>query len=208
GIADQQDSPKEIHAQERAAHHAAAFAFEMLAKLGLGGAAKLDAELSASSEATAPDTTSNLEIFYAYAREDFRYVQQLQSHLAAWRRQNDITEWDESKIMPGQVWREEIEQHLNAARVILVCISPDFLASERSSSLSWQSVLERRRAGEAVIIPILLRPAEWQNTAFRISQMLPRNGRAISTYRSPDQAFAEIAQEIMRVVERMRGGEA
>ncbi|HLG64174.1 MAG TPA: TIR domain-containing protein [Ktedonosporobacter sp.] len=208
GIADQQDSPKEIHVQERAAHHAAAFAFEMLAKLGLSGAAKLDAELSASSAMATPDMTGKFEIFCASAREDRALVQQLQSHLAVLTRQGNITAWDESKIMPGQDWKKEIEKHLNTARVILVCISPDFFATEQFSSLSWQSVLERQRAGEVVIIPIVLRPAEWQNTAFRIFQMLPRNGRAVSLHRSTDQACAEVAQEITRVVERLRAGEA
>src|SRR5581483_12011639 len=129
GLIDKDRQPRSF----LAAHHASAFAFELLAKL--------NPEDFAPKDEPEPDA-GPFEIFYAYAREDTALVRQLQKHIALLKRQNDITEWDESKILPGQDWRREIEQHLNAARVILVCISPDFLASERSSSLSWQSMLE------------------------------------------------------------------
>ncbi len=192
-----------------AAHHAAAFAFELLAKLGVDGAAKLDAELSASSAMAETDATGNFEIFYAYAHEDRALVRQLQKHLTVLTRQDDnITEWDESKIMPDQNWRDEIKRHLDTARVILVCISPDFLASERFSSLSWEYVLKRYEAGEAVIIPILLRPADWRDSPFYRFQALPRNGRAVSSHASEDQALAKVAQEIIKVVEKMRASSA
>src|SRR5437660_1167332 len=211
GISDLIDNQSKMDKQQYqriAANRASAFAFEVLANLEVEGGAKLDAELSTSSTTTAPDTTGNFEIFYAYAREDAALVQRLQSHLAVLIRQGDNTAWDESKIMPGQEWEREIERHLNTARVILVFISANLLASEWFSSLPWQHMLERQRAGEVTIIPIVLRPTYWENTPFSQLRSLPYNGKPVSSYRSTDRAFVEIAQEVMKVVERLRASSA
>jgi hypothetical protein len=55
------------------------------------------------------------------------------------------------------------DKHLQDASIILLLVSPDFLASDYCYSMEMQWALERHHTGESHVIPILLRPTDWQS---------------------------------------------
>src|SRR5437763_7317570 len=142
------------------------------------------------------DTASAVTIFYAYAHEDERYRGQLEKHLSLLRQQGIISEWHDRKVMPGMDWARATDDHLQNASIILLLISPDFLASDYCYSVEMQRALERHKTGNTITIPILLRAVDWKDAPFAHLQCLPRNGRPIRTWRDRDVAFSEIAREI------------
>lgn len=71
-----------------------------------------------------------LTLFYSYAHEDEVLREQLEKHLRMLRRQELISEWHDRQIVAGTEWKKEIDEHLNTASIILLLISPDFLASD------------------------------------------------------------------------------
>jgi hypothetical protein len=71
-----------------------------------------------------------IEIFFSYARKDERLMSELEKHLHIMQRQGLITGWHDNKISPGEEWEQETTVHLNRADIILLLISPDFMASE------------------------------------------------------------------------------
>lgn len=227
GISDLLEGKSEVDAggsQEIAARHASAFAFEMLAKLDttelpqshqlhnarpeahtkladpqLAKGAPASAQVSASSPATA----DSFEIFYSYVRQDENLAKKLQNQLVLLKRQNLITDWYAGKIIPGQEASREIFQHLNTACIILLLISPDYVASEQYDTEVTRA-MERHHAQEATVIPIILRPtAGWQDAPFGKLQSIPRVGKAITEMSNRDAAFEQAAREIREVVERL-----
>ena len=127
-----------------------------------------------------------------------------QNQLILLKRRNLITEWYASKVIPGQETSKEITKHINAARIILLLISPDYVASEQYD-IEVTRALQRHQAREAIVIPIILRPtAGWQDSPFGKLQSIPRSGKAITEWSNVDSAFAQVAQEISAVVERLR----
>ena len=231
GISDLLEGKSEVDAggwQEIAARHASAFAFEMLAKLDstelppsqqLHNAkpeahtkladpqstkgAPASAQLSASSSPSSPATTDFFEIFYSYVRQDEHLAKKLQNQLVLLKRQNLITDWYADKIIPGQEASQEIFKHLNAARIILLLISPDYVASEQYDTEVTRA-MERHDAQEATVIPIILRPtAGWQDAPFGKLQSIPRAGKAITEISNRDAAFEQVVREIREVVERL-----
>src|SRR5437763_13933053 len=98
-----------------------------------------------------------LELFYSYAHRDERWRKRLEVHLSNLRRQGLIAEWHDRNISAGTTWASEIDIHLNTADIILLLISPDFISSEYSYSVEMMRAIERHEAGEACVIPIILR---------------------------------------------------
>src|SRR5579883_3172295 len=99
-------------------------------------------------------TREPLEIFYSYAPQDDTLRHKLDNHLALLRQQGLIRTWHERDISAGSLWAAEIDAHLQAARLILLLISPDFVASDYCYGTEMQAALQRHEAGTARVIPI------------------------------------------------------
>jgi hypothetical protein len=149
-------------------------------------------------------TTEPVELFYSYAHEDEKLRKKLETHLSTLRREGLIVGWHDRNISAGSEWAEEIDERLRRAKIILLLISPDFIASDYCYGIEMKLALERHEKGEARVIPVILRPADLKDTPFMKLQALPRNALPVVKWRSQDDAFVDIAQGIRRVVEGMR----
>lgn len=149
--------------------------------------------------------TIPLQLFYsyAYARRDERLRNELEKHLSALRNQGYITDWHNRKIVAGKEWAREVDEHFDTAHIILLLVSPDFMASNYCNDVQIKRAMERHDAGEARVIPILLRPVDWHDAPFGKLQALPFNGKPISSWQNTDEALYQIAQEIRRAIESL-----
>ena len=75
----------------------------------------------------------------------------------------------------------EIDEHLNSARVILLLISSDFMASKYCYDIEMISAIERQKSGKARIIPVILRPVDWKGAPFSELQALPTNAEPVTS---------------------------
>jgi len=150
------------------------------------------------------DADKVLSVFFSYASEDEKLVKELEKQLALLRRQGRITGWFSRNVGVGEETEEEIVAHLNQARVILLLISPDFLASEQYWNTEVLLAMQKHEAKEARVIPILLRPTDdWKNAPFGKLQALPRNEKAVISWSIRDEALAEVARGIREAVEKL-----
>jgi WD40 repeat protein/GTPase SAR1 family protein len=151
----------------------------------------------------------SLGVFISYSHGDEPLRQELTKHLSALRRENVVGFWHDRMIGAGEEWRGEIDRHLEQAGIILLLVSPDFIASDYCYDIETKRALERHAAGEAVVIPIVLRPVDWLKTPMAELQSLPRDNRAVTLWENRDAAFVEIANGIRQAVEQlMRPSEA
>lgn len=144
----------------------------------------------------------SLEVFCCYARKDQPLLKELKNHLIPLEREGLITLWADTDINAGAEWAKEIHLHLNTSHIILLLVSPDFIASEYCYSVEMQRAIERHTSGEARVIPIILRPISWQRMPFGKLQALPTSADPITSRRWQDQdeAFYDIAEGIREVV--------
>ncbi len=136
------------------------------------------------------------ELFYSYAHKDEKLRNELEKHLFHLKRLGSIVEWYDRDISAGTEWEYEINAHLNSASIILLLISPDFMASEYCYSTEMTRAMERHEAGEARVIPIILRPSDWKSSPFSKLQVLPTNGRPVTKWQSRDEALVDVARGI------------
>ena len=73
---------------------------------------------------------NRIEVFYAYAPEDEEWVHELEKHLSSLQRQGIISTWHPRLIAAGSDWQHVTDIHFQKASLILLLISPDFLASD------------------------------------------------------------------------------
>ena len=113
-----------------------------------------------------PQSPESLELFYSYSHKDEELRDQLENHLAMLKREGVISGWHDRRISAGQEWDGEIDDHLNSVEIILLLVSSDFLASNYCYDIEVKRAMERHEAGEARVIPIILRPCDWQRAPF------------------------------------------
>lgn len=138
-----------------------------------------------------------MRVFLSYAQADQAFRDQLVTHLSLLRRDRILETWDAHEITGGTEKEQAIAQQLDAADIILLLISADFIASDRYD-IEMQRAIERHENQEARVIPILLKPCDWQSAPFAGLEVLPKGGQPV-TSGDTEAAFASIAQEIRRV---------
>src|SRR5260221_11462403 len=142
-----------------------------------------------------------LNIFFSYAHEDEKLREELEKQLSILRWQGLITEWHDRDIHAGTEWEHEINVHLDTAQIILLLISPDFLASHYCYSIEMTRALERHTAGEARVIPIILRPVEWEGAPFSKLQVLPTDAQPVTSWSDRDAALLNVIKGIRKAVD-------
>jgi TIR domain/NB-ARC domain len=137
-----------------------------------------------------------ISLFYSYSHRDEVLRDKLDTHLAFLRRSERITEWHDRKIGAGNDWRGQIDRRLAEADIILLLVSADFIASDYCWGEEMTKALERHQLGEARVIPVILRPCQWQKTPLRSLQAVPKDGKPISEWPSHDAALDDIAAAV------------
>lgn len=141
-----------------------------------------------------------LRVFNSYSHKDERFRAQLEVHLSAL--QGLIEDWHDRKISPGDEWKNEIDEHLEAAHMVLLLISADFLASDYCYEIELTRALERHNRGETRAIPIILRHCDWQETPFARLQALPPDGKPVAG--RGDRAWTEVAKGLRKAIQEVQ----
>ncbi|HYU71171.1 MAG TPA: TIR domain-containing protein [Ktedonobacteraceae bacterium] len=144
------------------------------------------------------------EVFISYAHEDEQLKKSLDKHLSILKQQGIVNAWSSKEIPVGAQWNKEINARLEAANVILLLVSPDYLASS-ASVREMEQALKRAKAGEARVIPIILRPVDWEGSPIiGTLHPLPSNMKPVTTWAYRDEAWADVAKGVREAVESLK----
>jgi tetratricopeptide (TPR) repeat protein len=141
---------------------------------------------------TASSDKGPVSIFISYSHKDERFRERIVSQLLILQRQGLIEAWSDRQISPGTEWAEDIDQHLLEARLVLLLISPDFMASEYCYDIELRQAMKNHEERVAIVLPIIIRPTDWTDSSFAKLQALPKGGKAVTTWSNRDEAFLDI----------------
>lgn len=144
-----------------------------------------------------------IKVFMSYSHKDEKLLIHLQKHLDILKKQCLITTWHDRRITAGQEWKNVIDKNLMKADIILLLVSPDFISSEYCFDVEVQLAMKRHKNNEARVIPIILRPVDWQNTLIGSLQSLPKDGRPVVNWKNRDEAFLNITNGIRLAVQEL-----
>ena len=146
---------------------------------------------------------TKLALSYSHRDEALRV--ELEKHLAPLRRQGLIDTWHDRRIEVGQDFANEIDRNFEEAQVILLLVSPDFIASDYCYNIEMTRALERHNEESARVIPVILRPCHWQGLPFGRLQATPRDGKPVTEFPSLDAGFYDVVNAVTRALKAMGG---
>jgi len=142
-----------------------------------------------------------IKVFFSYSHTDEASKNELQKHLAVLEK-NGIELWYDRKILAGDGLYKEINKNLAISNIVLLLVSPNFLASDYCNK-EMQKALEMINQGNVWVIPIILEYCDWKNTSLKDLLACPQDGRPVSEYKNPNKAFNEITDKIRKVIDEI-----
>ena len=95
-------------------------------------------------------------VFISYSHADTEWLRRLKRHLKPLEREGAIDLWSDSVIKPGSKWREEIRTAVEKAKVAILLISADFLASDFIDKDELPPLLTAAEKEDAIILPVIV----------------------------------------------------
>lgn len=138
------------------------------------------------------------KVFISYSRKDQKRLERLQIHLKPLVQKGIIDLWDDTKIKAGANWKEEISDALNSAKVAVLLITADFLASDFIEREELPSLLEAAERDGTVILPVIVGYCGFSRSS--LSQF--------QTVNSPEKPISAISPEVEQDKEWDRVAEA
>lgn len=99
-----------------------------------------------------------IKFFISYSHTDRVWLDRLHVHLKPLQRNYDIDIWDDTRLTPGSNWQAEIERAVKAAKVAILLVSADFLASEFITTNELPRLLESAQKEGARILSVIVSP--------------------------------------------------
>lgn len=96
------------------------------------------------------------KVFISYCHSDQKALARLQKHLAPLEQQGLVESWDDTRIKPGARSLEEIEAALKLAKVAVLLVSADFLASSFITRKEIPEILKAEQSRGLVVLPVIL----------------------------------------------------
>ena len=139
------------------------------------------------------------KIFISYSHKDTEWLERLQVHLKPLEREGLIERWDDTRIKPGAKWHEEIEKALSSAKVAVLLISADFLASDFIANNELPPLLKAAEAQGVTILSMILSPCRFTRTP-KLAQFQtvnrPEQPLTGLTKNEQETVFDQVAQAI------------
>jgi hypothetical protein len=142
-------------------------------------------------------------VFMSYSHVDEAHRDQLEVHLAMLKRQGLVEVWHDRRIVAGDDLDGSISDELERADIILLLVSPDFLASDYCYGVEMARAQERHGDGTARSISVILRPCDWKHTELARQLVTPREGLPITKWPDRDDAFQSVVESIRAAIESL-----
>jgi CheY-like chemotaxis protein len=142
---------------------------------------------------------ANSNVFISYSHNDLRWLKKFTTNLGVLERRNLITVWTDTQIRPGAKWKTEIKEALTAAKIALLLVTPEFLASDFIRNKELPSIFRSARKKGLVIFWVAVKPSLWKDTYISEFQAASDPDKPLSVLKA-----ARRDEEIVKICERLR----
>ena len=134
------------------------------------------------------------QVFISYARSDKKWLDRLHAMLAPILRADQLKIWDDTHILPGKKWDDEITNAIASAKVAVLLVSADFLASDFIDRHELAPILKATEQNGVTILWIALSHCLYQYTALAQYQAMNDPARPLNSF-----SGAKLEKELTRI---------
>jgi hypothetical protein len=143
------------------------------------------------------------QVFISYSHEDGRkWLRDLLVHLKPLERNGKLSAWSDEGIRPGAIWREEIATALSSAKVAVLLVTPQFLASEFIAQNELPPLLKAAEEEGLKILWVAVSATVYEESGIAGYQAVNDPSQPLDslTPAQQNQELVHIAREIMAAV--------
>ena len=149
-----------------------------------------------------PSRPPGSQVFIGYSHKDKRWLDQLLLMLAPLIRSAQLDIWVDTRINAGAEWFPEIRRALRSARVAVLLVSPNFLASKFIQENEMPQLLEATEKRGLTILWIAISASLFEETPIARYKALNNLARPLDRL-SPaerNEALVKICQQIKECI--------
>lgn len=143
-------------------------------------------------------------MFVSYSHFDKEFLGDIQRHFKPFL--SRIEFWDDSKILPGQKWKEEIKNAILKCKVAILLVSADFLGSDFIATDELPPLLKAAEENGAVILTVILKPCLFEEFS-ELNQYQTMNSPSRPVikmdYSEKEDLFVNLVRQTMRVLKEI-----
>ena len=143
-----------------------------------------------------------LKLFISYSHLDEGHIENFTNHIAPLKNNGFIEHWYDRKIIVGQDFKDNIDNNLENADIVCLCISANFFSSNACMKERMNALELKKKKGIAVV-PIILSACGWLDDK-EISSLLalPTDGQPISNFTDSNNAWNNVYNGLKGVIEK------
>jgi hypothetical protein len=130
-------------------------------------------------------------------------LERLMVHLVTLERKGMINTWCDTKIDPGAKWRDEIRQAIKSARVAVLLVSADFLASQFIIEDELPPLLAAaKKTKRTVILPVILSPCGFDSSSLSQFQAVNSSSKPLTNmnYHQKEELWEKVGKAIKAAI--------
>jgi len=130
--------------------------------------------------------------FISYSHHDTKWLKKLQTMLAPMVH-GGLNIWSDEQIKPGALWRDEIEAALVDAKVAVLLVTPNFLASDFITNEELPHLLKAAKEGGLTILWVPIEHSLYEYTDIEKYQAVHPPARPLSALKPAEVNAALMA---------------
>ncbi|MFY9569961.1 MAG: toll/interleukin-1 receptor domain-containing protein, partial [Blastocatellia bacterium] len=137
-------------------------------------------------------------IFVSYSHADRKWLEKLHLHLKPIERAGKLELWDDTRIKVGARWRRDIQEAISSARVAILLVSANFLASDFIAKDELPPLLASSENQGTIIMALILSPSMFMQTTLSQFQSFNPPSRPMSSMdeHQQEELLVQVAEAI------------